>query len=366
MRTRGITIVAAACLATLLAGSAAFASGTSALARSVPAGGSYTVTKLVSDQPGEAKFRDPNLVNAWGLAASSTSPWWVANNHSNTSTLYDGDGTPQSLVVKVGGGPTGTVFNGSGGFEVHHNGASGSSIFIFDNEAGKILGWNPNVPPPAPSTRAFVLIDRSKFDAIYKGLAIATSNGQTMLYAADFHNNHVDVFNSSLQSVIVPGAFTDPKLPKRFAPFGIQAIGDRIFVAYAKQDADAEDEVAGAHLGYVDMYDTSGVLLQRVATRGPLDAPWGLAMAPDDFGQFSGDLLVGNFGDGRINAFREQNDGSWTFEGHLMSGQHVIGIEGLWALEFGNGGNAGPTNSLYFTAGPADETHGLFGSITAG
>jgi uncharacterized protein (TIGR03118 family) len=366
MRARGLTIVAAACLATVLAGSAAFASGASTAARTAPTGGSYSVTKLVSDQPGQAMFTDPHLVNAWGLAASSTSPWWVANNHSNTSTLYTGDGSPQSLVVKVRGGPTGTVFNGSGGFEVQHEGASGSSIFIFDNEAGMIMGWNPNVPPPAPSTKSFVLINRSKFDSIYKGLAIATTNGATWLYAADFHNNHVDVFNSSLQQVILPGAFEDPNLQRKFAPFGIQAIGDRIFVGYAKQDADAEDEQAGPHLGYVDMYDTMGNLMQRVATRGPLDAPWGLAMAPDDFGQFSGDLLVGNFGDGRINAYEEQNDGSWKFDGHLMSGSHAIEIDGLWALEFGNGQGSGPTNSLYFTAGPADETHGLFGSITAG
>jgi uncharacterized protein (TIGR03118 family) len=365
MRTRGLTVLLAACLATILAGGAAFASGASGTGR--PAGGgSYTVTKLVSDQQGEAKFTDPHLVNAWGLAASSTSPWWVANNETDTSTLYTGDGSPQSLVVKVAGGPTGLVFNGSGGFEVEHKGASGSSIFIFDNEEGKILGWNPNVPPPAPSKKAFVIINRSKFDSNYKGLAIATTNGDTWLYAADFHNARVDVFNSSLQPVILPGAFMDPTIPRRFAPFGIQAIGDRIFVGYAKQDADAEDEVAGPHLGYVDMYDTAGNLLRRVATRGPLDAPWGLAMAPDDFGQFSGDLLVGNFGDGRINAYREQNDGSWTFEGQLMSGGHVIEIDGLWALGFGNGQGSGPTNSLYFTAGPEDETHGLFGSITTG
>jgi uncharacterized protein (TIGR03118 family) len=195
--------------------------------------------------------------------------------------------------------------------------------------------------------------------AIFKGLAIADG----MLYAADFHNSVVDVFDGSWSIV---DQFTDPGLPHGYAPFGIQAINSRIFVAFAKQDADAEDEVAGQGLGFVDVFDTSGNLEARVAQRGLLNAPWGLALAPADFGRFSGDLLVGNFGDGKINAFEPLPNGHFTFRGELRDGSgHPISIDGLWALEFGNGGNAGPTDTLFFTAGPDEETHGLFGKITA-
>ncbi len=318
----------------------------------------YTVTPLVSDQPGVAPVLDPDLVNAWGLAASTTSPWWVADNETSVSTLYNGNtGQKLGLTVTVGtdSGPTGVVFNGGSGFVVTNGTVSAPARFIFDGEDGLLRGWNPTVDP----TNALVAPAQGDPGAIYKGLAIAGG----MLYATDFHNGVVDVFDGSWA---LADQFTDPGLPSGYAPFGIQAIGSRIFVAFAKQDEDAEDEVAGQGLGFVDSFDTAGNLVARVAEHGLLNAPWGLALAPADFGRFSGDLLVGNFGDGKINAFEPQSNGQFGFRGQLRNGSgHAISIDGLWALEFGNGANAGPTNKLFFTAGPDEEAHGLFGRITS-
>jgi uncharacterized protein (TIGR03118 family) len=319
---------------------------------------SYTVTPLVSDQPGVAPVVDSDLVNAWGLTASSSSPWWVADNGTSKSTLYNGNtGQKVALTVNVGtdSGPTGAVFNGGSGFVVTNGTASAPARFIFDSEDGLIRGWNPAVD----ATNALVAPANADPGAIYKGLAIAGG----MLYANDFHNGVVDVFDGSWALV---NQFTDPGLPSGYAPFGIQAIGARIFVTFAKQDADAGDEVAGQGLGFVDAFDTAGHLVARVAQHGQLNAPWGLALAPADFGRFSGVLLVGNFGDGKINAFEPESNGRFGHRGQLRNGSgHAIVIDGLWALEFGNGANAGPTNTLFFTAGPDDETHGLFGRITA-
>jgi uncharacterized protein (TIGR03118 family) len=317
---------------------------------------SYTVTPLVSDQPGIAAHTDPNLVNAWGLTASATSPWWVVDNGTDLSTLYRGDGTPQALVVQVDGGPTGAVFNVTTGFVLP---TGGRALFLFDSEDGIVRAWNG-----AQGTTAIVVADRSNVGAIYKGLAIADTASGPRLYAADFHNARVDVFDGSFG--LVPGGFEDPSLPADYAPFNVQTIGDRVFVAYAKQDEDAEDEVAGQGAGFVDAYDLAGNLLGRVAQHGQLNAPWGLALAPDGFGRFGGDLLVGNFGDGQINAYEELANGHFAHRGELRgSDSEPLIIDGLWALRFGNGGNAGPTGTLFFTAGPDEETHGLFGSITA-
>jgi len=324
----------------------------------------YTVTNLVSDQSGVAATQDPNLVNAWGLVAGPQTPWWVANNHSDTSTIYDGDGHPFSLVVKVAGAPTGAVFNGGSQFVVSHNGESGPSVFMFATESGTIRGWDPAVPTPVPSTKSFIVVNRSHQGAIFKGLAIANTAAGGRIYATDFHNGKVDVFDSSFDAVKIPGAFQDPGIPDGFAPFGIQTIAGRIFVTYAMQDANAEDDVAGRGLGFVDVYSLSGKLLGRVASRGHLNAPWGLAIAPSTFGEFSGDLLVGNFGNGQINAFEMEGVGNTDHQGKLMgTNDKPITIDGLWALEFGNGNIAGPTDSLFFTAGPDDESHGLFGKI---
>ena len=318
---------------------------------------SYKVTPLVSDQAGLATHTDPNLVNAWGLTSSATSPWWVSDNGTDLSTLYRGDGTPQALVVHVAGGPTGTAFNFTGSFALP---TGGRALFLFDSEDGKIRAWNG-----AQGTTAIVVKDRSAEGAIYKGLAIADTGSGARLYAADFHNARVDVFDGSFG--LVPGGFVDPALPAGYAPFNVQTIGDHVFVAYAKQDDDAEDEVAGQGTGFVDAYDLAGNLLERVAQHGQLNAPWGLAPAPDGFGRFAGDLLVGNFGDGRINAYQELANGRFEHRGELRgSDGKPLAIDGLWALRFGNGGNAGPTGTLFFTAGPDDESHGLFGSITPG
>ena len=311
----------------------------------------------MSDGSIAASRIDPLLVNAWGIAASPTSPWWVADNGTNVSTLYDAAGIARSLIVKVPGAPTGTVSYGGAGFVIP---GSSAARFMFAAEDGTISAW-----APALGTESKVVVPNASapaHGAIYKGLAVAQTASGDFLYAADFHNNRVDVFDSALHPV--PAArFVDPRLPRGFAPFGIQTIAGKIFVSYAKQDADAEDEIAGDGLGFVSLFNTDGSFIARVASRDALNAPWGMAMAPAHFGRFSGDLLVGNFGNGRINVF----DGR-TFEpkGHLKNtrGKAVV-IDGLWGIAFGNGAAAGPVNVLYFAAGPHDESAGLFGRIDA-
>ncbi len=335
-------------------------SASSAALSAGPRANAYGVARLVSDVPGLADHVDRRLVNAWGMAAGPASPWWVADNGTDRSTLYDGTGGAIPLVVRAGGAPTGTVFNGGPGFVVRKGGSSGPSLFLFDTEAGTIRGWNPTVPGPGTSTRAFTVVNEHGKGAIFKGLAISPTGD--LLYATDFHNGRVDVFDTRFHQVL-KGAFRDPSLPSRYAPFGIQELGGYIFVTYALQDADAEDELAGAGRGFVDMFSADGTLLSRVASHGPLNAPWGLAWAPSDFGRFGGDLLVGNFGDGRIHAYA-WDGGGFSHDGLLRRGSgDPVWIDGLWAIAFGNGGPAGATNALFFTAGPQDESHGLFGKI---
>src|SRR3954470_422302 len=322
----------------------------------------YVVTPLVSNGGVPAAHTDPALVNGWGLAALTNSPWWVADNGTDKSTLYNGGGIKQTLEVMVPGGPTGLVANNAGtGFVVRNETtmATGSSRFIWSNEDGEIRGWSP----AADGTHALVGVAAS--GAIYKGLAIATGPAGLELYATDFHNNKVDVFNSSWAPVNIPGAFVDPKLKKGYAPFGIQAIGSRIFVTYARQDKTREDEKAGHGKGFVDVYDTAGTLLGRVASKDGLNAPWGVAMASPSFGEFANDLLIGNFGDGRINAYEQQPNGEFKNRGQLrgVNGK-PLEIDGLWALEVSTGGQNGTPGTLFFTAGPNDENDGLFGTIT--
>lgn len=330
----------------------------------------YQQNNLVSDGFVPAAHTDPNLVNPWGLVFNPNGFSWVADNGSGLSTLYDGNGVAQSLVVSVPGhdgpaAPTGIVFNGSNSFVVNDGpgGHSGASAFIFASEDGTISGWSPVVPPPAPSTVAHVAVDDSASGAVFKGLAIGTSGGSQFIYATDFHNNHIDVFNSSFAPVVPTGSFTDPNLPAGFAPFGIQNIGNQLFVTYAKQDNAAHDDVPGASNGFVDVYDTSGHLLERLISGGALNSPWGLAMAPANFGQFSNDLLVGNFGDGTIHAF-DPTTGNLLGTVSDKNGDPLV-IDGLWALQFGNGLFSQPANSLFFTAGSDGEAHGLYGNITA-
>ncbi|MEP6938981.1 MAG: TIGR03118 family protein [Rudaea sp.] len=327
----------------------------------------YTAHNLVSDGTVAADHVDPNLINAWGVAFNPFGFVWVANNATGTSTLYDGAGVAQSLIVQIptvtttGGGPvTGIVYNGSSGFVVKNATTSGASRFLFATEGGVIAGWAPTVD----TTHAIRAVDSSAGGAIYKGLALSAGGSGQLLYATDFHNARIDVFDATFAPVTLPaGRFTDPKIPSDYAPFGIQAINGDIYVTYAKQDADKHDNVNGQGLGYVDVYDPNGVLLDRVAARGALNAPWGIALAPAGFGAFSNSLLIGNFGDGRINAFSLKN---YSFRGNLRGQDNrSIVIDGLWGLAFGNGFANQPVNTLFFAAGPNDEANGLYGRIDA-
>jgi uncharacterized protein (TIGR03118 family) len=333
-------------------------------ARSINAQNRYTVRNLVSDNFVPGTVHDSHLVNGWGLTAGPATPWWVANNGTDSSTLYDGNGTPRPLVVTVHNAPTGAVFNGTGDFVVTSGAASGPARFIFATEEGKILGWSPVVP--AGSTEA--IEGTATAGAIYKGLAIGASGGANYLYATDFKHARVDVFDKDFDPATLAGSFDDPGIPTGFAPFGIQNLNGVIYVTYAKQDAEAEDEIAGEGLGYVSAFGTDGTFIARVASRGELNAPWGLAWAPggDSFGRFSGHLLVGNFGDGRITGHRLTSDG-WEARGLLKGTDHrPISIDGLWGIGFGNGAvnGSGDPHVLYFAAGPDDEAHGLFGSVS--
>lgn len=327
---------------------------------SVP--GTYTVHPLSSDRPGIAAHTDPDLVNGWGLVAPPTGPWWVADNGTDKTTLYDGHGVKQSLIVNIlNGAPTGTVFNSGSGFNVTEGSASAPALFIFAAESGTISGWNPTVD--AGNTLDGVTVP----GAVFKGLALATNNGQQQLYATDFVGGQVDVFNSSWGPGTASGGFKDPNLPSQFAPFGIANIGGNLVVTFAKQQPGSEDEQHGPGLGVVDLFDSDGNLLTRIATRGQLNAPWGIAMAPaEGFGRFSGDLLIGNFGDGHINAYAQNGHGSWSHAGTLRnSHDQPIRIPGLWGIGFGNDGPAGSSKVLYFAAGPNDENDGLFGAVSS-
>jgi len=352
--TRSLALIVAATVSGVLA---AGATGRSAA-------DIYSVHPLVSDSSATpAAAADGSLINGWGLSAGPTTPWWAANNGTNTSTLYSGTGVKAALTVSVAGAPTGTVFNGNAAdFVVSQNGKSGAARFLFATEGGTILGWTPAVN----GTAAVVGADRSAAGAIYKGLAVASDR----LYASDFHNRRVDVFDASFNPISTSGGFKDAKVPKGFAPFGIQALGGNIFVTYAKQDAAAKDDVPVPGQAYVDEFTPDGQLIASVVNSGkrnaPLNAPWGLAIAPADFSVFGGDLLVGNFGNGRISAYTQRGS-KWVYKGQLRYADGTpIAIDGLWAIAFGNGSAAGPTNTLYFLSGPAGEKHGLYGSITAG
>jgi uncharacterized protein (TIGR03118 family) len=322
----------------------------------------FTVHDLVADTAGPAPVTDASLVNGWGLSAGPTTPWWVSNNGTNTSTLYSGTGAKIALTVAVPGAPSGTVYNGSAtDFTISQNGKSGAARFLFSTEGGTILGWSSSVN----AATAIPGVDLSSTGAVFKGLATMSDR----LYATDFHNNRVDVFDSTFAPVTT-APFKDPTLPAGYAPFGIQALAGSIFVTYAKQDSAKMDDVAGNGFGYVDQFTPDGALVARVASGGrknsPPNAPWGLATAPSSSGVFSGDLLVGNFGNGRISAYQDRS-GKWVFKGQLRLGnQTIVSIDGLWAIAFGNGAAGGPTTTLYFAAGPGGESHGLFGSITAG
>jgi len=328
----------------------------------------FQVTALVVDQasgnPYTAMHTDTHLINPWGIAFNPQGFVWVANAETGSSTLYDGRGIPQSLVVSIpsgsrrSGGPTGIVFSGSDDFMVTGPSGTGPSRFLFVTEGGTLAAWSPDANP----TAAITVFDGGAEERIYKGLALQAGPGGGMrLYATDFHNSRVDVFDAEFKPVFVAGGFGDPNLPRGYAPFGIQAFGDRLLVSFARQDDDAEDDVAGNGFGFVDLFTNDGVLVKRLITQGHLNAPWGMALAPDDFGRFGGALLVGNFGDGRINAY-DPDTGRHLGELSRSNGE-PIEIEGLWGIAFGNGINEQPTDTLFFAAGPGDEEHGVYGRI---
>jgi uncharacterized protein (TIGR03118 family) len=317
--------------------------------------GIFMTTNLVSDDQtaNTAHVTDPHLVNVWGISSGPNSPFWVSSNGAGVTTLYSVN-PPTNATTKVGlevsipgdGSVTGQAFNGTTAFN--------SDQFIFVSEDGTISGWRG-----ALGTTAEVLQSPSP-DAYYKGVTLATSGGNTYLYAANFHTGNIDVLKGTPGAADLTGNFTDPNLKAGYAPFNIQLLGGKLHVAYAKQGL-GKDEQAGAGLGMVDAFDTQGNFLSRVGTMGSLNAPWGLAIAPNSFGSFADDLLVGNFGDGTISAF---NLSTSTFDGQLSgpTGNPVV-IDGLWGLTVGNGTSAGNANTIYFSAGPADESHGLFGAI---
>lgn len=320
----------------------------------------FTVVGLISDQTDQAPLVDPQLVNAWGLALSPTGPLWVANNGTGVATIYFGGvngATPTKAPLEVtvaGGSPTGQVFNDTDAFVLKRLDVTGKALFMFCSESGDITAWNPAV------TGASAQIVAHVDGAIYKGLAILHAGTTVLLLAADFHNNRIDVFDSTFQHLTAFSQFfTDPTLPGDFAPFNVVAApgGSSVYVSYAKQDDEKEDEVAGVGLGFVDRFDGLQNVAVRIASRGTLNAPWGMAVAPASFGSLTGSLLVGNFGDGRIGAYRDHFLG-------LLHGSpgKPIAIDGLWALQPGTA-NTGGVGVLWFSAGPDDETHGLVGEI---
>ncbi len=328
----------------------------------------YKQTNLVSDGAVPAGLTDPQLKNPWGIAAFPGGPFWIADNGTGLSTLYDGTGNPQPpqhpLVVTIPppkgspgtmAAPTGIVWNPNGQqFLVQPQLAA---LFIFATEDGTISAWNPTVSLQKAQLEA----DNSQVGAgaVYKGLALANNSGGVFLYATNFRAGTIDVFNSKFQQVKLSGSFTDPHLPPGYAPFGIALLDGNLFVTYALQDSAKHDDQKGPGHGFVDVFDTDGNLITRFASRGPLNSPWGMARAPLNFGPASGMFLIGNFGDGAINVF----DSRGNFRGQLRDPyRHTIHINGLWSIAFGIAASATP-NTLYFTAGINDEADGLFGSL---
>jgi len=344
----------------------------------------YKQTNLDSDIQGLAQNPpDTQLVNPWGLIASPTSPWWLSDNNAGVSTLDDGQGVKQGLVVNipspvngVAGTPTGIVFSGASGFTFQAKGATATSVFTFVTEDGTIVAWGPGIGPDQPND-AFVVVDNSTnptaaTGAVYKGAAIAqmTAGGPFFLYVANIRSGRIEVYDTNFKPVKLGGdnnnddgaAFRDREIPEGFAPFNVQDVNGNLYVTYAKQNATKHDDFDFPGFGFVDKFSPKGRLLQRLE-KGPwLNAPWGVALAPANFGFFSNHLLIGNAGSGQIAVYDVE---SGRFDGLLRDANgHAIQNDRLWALRFGNDQGAGPSNWLYFTAGISDEAHGLFGFLT--
>lgn len=322
----------------------------------------YQQTNLVSDLPGLAAQTDADLVNAFGLTRGPTTPWWANDEGTGLATLYNASGIKQSLIVTVPpppsspagtrSTPTGIIFNDSAS-DFMVGSPAGVARFIFSTLDGTISGW-----VPALGTTAIIAVNNSS-NAIYTGLTSATFNGATLLYAANHKTGTIDVFDSNFQPTTVPGGFVDLALPAGLVAFNIQSVGSNLVVTFANG---ATPPAFGRGLGAVDIFDTGGHLLTRLENREALNAPWGIAMAPSNFGEFSNRLLVGNLGSGRIAAF---DPATGEFVGFLHGSRGALSIDGLWAIAFGGGNTTnGASNTLFFTAGLKGLKHGLFGTIT--
>jgi uncharacterized protein (TIGR03118 family) len=343
----------------------------------------FTDTALVTDNDtvvATALTIDANLQNPWGIAFAPGSPFWISDNNNNLSTLYSGIGANETQGVTgsatvgvaipasaagVQAKPTGQVYNGSGGFMITTSMGQESALFIFDGEGGTIAAWAKDSGATAVTAYDDGVANGANH-AVYKGLAIGTVGGATYLYATDLHNNKVDVFDMNFsRPAAMQGKFVDPNIPAGFVPFGIAALNGDLYVTFAQQDSAMHDENTGAGLGYVDIFDFSGNLISQFASAGPLNAPWGIAIAPAGFGSLQGDVLIGNFGDGMINIFTPNGTALASAEGPLMSsaGQPFV-FPGLWSLVFGNGDSDKPVTTLFYTAGFANQTDGVFGGIT--
>jgi uncharacterized protein (TIGR03118 family) len=348
-----------------------------------PAAVGFTDTALVSSSAtatASAKTIDANLQNPWGIAIGPNMPFWISDNNNNLSTLYSGIGGNETQTITgsnnmgiaipesaagSAASPTGQIYNGSGGFTIPTTRGQEPALFIFDGQGGTIAAWATD-----SGATAFTAYDDTVANgvdhAVYKGLAIGTGAGAGLLFATDFHNNKVDVFDAHFSKpAAMQGKFVDPDMPAGFAPFGIQTLQGHLFVTFAKQDDTKLEEITGAGLGYVDVFDFSGNLLNRFASAGSLNAPWGVAVAPAGFGSLQGDVLIGNFGDGTINIFSPNGTSPANFEGPLMStGGQPLAFPALWSLAFGNGDADKPVTTLFYTAGLTKLTDGVLGGIT--
>ncbi len=327
----------------------------------------YKQTNLISDIAGLARYRERTLVNPWGMASGPVGPYWIANQGTDTLTSitrneipgHDADGrvrvaVPARQPVTGDSGPTGIVYSGTPDFIVTAGGTSAAAELIIVTLDGRVMGWSSVVDP----NTTFVLADNSASGAEYTGVAVASSKRGDVIALANFGAGTLDILDSNFE---LAASVTDPALPAGFSPFNVQNIGGQLFVTFAKRGEDG-DEIKGAGLGYVDVFDVSGVLIRRFASGGTLNAPWGIELAPSTFGEFGNQILIGNFGDGRISAF---NTVTGEYTGQLKDRFGLpIAIDGLWGLMFGTIGNVGRSNILYFSAGIADETHGLVGTLT--
>jgi uncharacterized protein (TIGR03118 family) len=331
------------------------------------ASNAYVVHNLTSDLPDLADFTDPNLKGSWGISESAKSPFWIADAATGLSTLYTSSGSVIPLVVTIppskaggaSGSPTGTVYNGTTGFNVA---AGQPAAFLFDTLDGTISGWNST----ANKAQALVMIDNSATGAVYTGLAMAANGANTYIYAANIGNGRVDVYDSNFALVTLANAFQDANIPAGYVPFNVQTLGGNLYVTYALQNTGKNFIVPGAGKGYVNVFSPAGALMHHLVATGNLNAPWGVAIAPASFGDVAGDLLVGNFGDGTINAYNAAT-GAFVATLNDVYGTPIV-VPGLWALQLGNGGSGGDANAIYFTAGlpgPDGGPHGLLGSLQA-